>query len=57
MTDKDQKLIEKAKKLSAVDWDYAYELAEQADTEEAKEILSNIGRLLYHREEYNAGLL
>lgn len=57
MTDKDQKLIEKAKKLSAVDWEYAYELAEQAETETAREFIRYIASLLFHRDEERAGLL
>ncbi len=57
MTDKDKKLIEKAKKLSAVDWEYAYELAEQAETETAREFIRSIASLLFHRDEERAGLL
>ena len=57
MTDKDKKLIEKAKKLSAIDWEYAYELAEQAETETAREFIRSIASLLFHRDEERAGLL
>lgn len=57
MTGKDNELIEKAKRLSAVDWEYAYELAEQAETETAREFIRSIASLLFHRDEDGAGLL
>ena len=51
MTDKDKKLIEQANKLTDIFWSTAYRLAEEADTEEAKNELENIGKQLYAKEE------
>ena len=45
MTDKDKKLIEQAKRLHSTQWDVAYLLAEQADTETAREFIKSIGSL------------
>lgn len=55
-TEKDKKLIAEAERLSCVDWEKAFHLARQADTEVARNRLENIGRLLYHKEEYEAGM-
>lgn len=57
MTEKDKQLIAQAELLPKGDWDIAFTLAELADTEEARHTLKNIGRLLYHREEFFSGLL
>ena len=57
MTDKDKKLIEQAKRLHSTQWDVAYLLAEQADTETAREFIRSIASLLFHRDEERAGLL
>lgn len=57
MTDKDKQLIRQAKDLSYTDWDKAFDLAKEADTKEAKEVLIKIGRDKHHIEEYHAGLL
>lgn len=51
MTEKDKKLIEQANKLTDIFWSTAYRLAEEADTEEAKKELENIGKQLYAKEE------
>lgn len=57
MTEKDKQLIAQAEQLANSDWDIAFALAEQADTEEARHMLKTIGRQLYHREEFFSGLL
>lgn len=57
MTDKDKKLIEKARRTHYIDWHLVCDMEEQADTEEAREILHRIACSLYHREEYYVGLL
>ena len=57
MTDKDKKLIAKAEELGYTQWDKAFDMAEQADTEEAREKLRRIAITLHHREEYSAGCL
>lgn len=52
MTEKDKALIEKAKRS------YWAEIEpDEADTEEAREILHRIAVRGYHNEEYQAGLL
>ena len=57
MTEKDKQLIEKANKLSCIDWWIVKEMEEQADSKKTKEILHNIVTRLHHTEEYIAGLL
>lgn len=57
MTDKDKQLIQQAEELPCMDWDIAFDLAKEADTDEAKDRLLSIGRQLHHKEEYYAGLL
>lgn len=56
MTDKDKGLIAEAKKLHFSCWGEAFDLAEQADTEQARRVLKDIGIALYHKEESHAGL-
>ena len=51
MTDKDRKLIEKAEQLNYLDWDKAFAMSEEADSEEAKIKLKQIGIRLHCREE------
>lgn len=57
MTEADKERIERAEKLSCIEWGTAYKLAEEADTEEAKKELNWIGNRKYREEEYSAGLL
>jgi len=57
MTENDKKLIAKANKTSYIDWYLVDKMREQADSEEAKRILADISKHLYHREEASAGLL
>lgn len=51
MTEKDLQLIEQAEQLSCIFWDTAFELMEQAETDEARKRLRQIGIELHHREE------
>lgn len=55
MTDKDKMLIEKARKISYTEWGYIDAMIEEADTEEAKQILHSIQGYKYHTEEYMNG--
>lgn len=57
ITDKDKRLIQKAEQLHFSEWDKCIYLAETADTDEAKRRILYIERLLFHKEEYYAGLL
>lgn len=57
MTPKDQNLIVRANRLNCQDWDIAFDLMEQADTDEAKKRLRQIGIHLHHREEAMCGCL
>ena len=57
MTDKDKKLIEKALQYGFTGWGEVLDLAEQADTDEARNELHSIAMSLYHREEAAAGCL
>lgn len=57
MTEKDKKLIEQGEDLSYTEWEKAFDLAEEADSDEAKKRLIRIGRDLNHKEEYYAGSL
>lgn len=57
MTEKDKELIEKAKQLYFTEWYKAYDMANEADTPQAKRELESIARYLYHMEEFNSGIL
>lgn len=57
LTENDKQLLAQAHNLTYCDWYKADEMAEKADSEEVKEELLFIGRVLYHKEEYYAGLL
>ena len=52
MTENDRKLIEKAQSMHYTEWYMADELAEQADTPEARREIHLISQRLYHTEEY-----
>lgn len=54
MTDKDKKLVEKARKISYTEWGYIDSLIEEADTEEAKRLLHSIQGYKYRIEEYKS---
>lgn len=53
----DETLLNYAKTLHYAEWHIAFELAKRASSERAKIELDNIGKRLYHLEEYYAGLL
>lgn len=57
LTDKDKKLIERAKRVGIFDWDQVQIMETQADTEEARRRLHDIAMELHHAEEYMAGCL
>lgn len=57
MNEKDKALIEKARATSYTDWNNISELIEQAESENAKELLHSIQSSKYHTEEYYAGIL
>lgn len=57
MTENDRHLIKEAERLCCGDWDVALEMAEKAESEEAREILLCIGHNLYHREEFLSGTI
>lgn len=52
MTEKDRKLIERARKeLWYIDWPEVSNMAKKADTEEARQILEQISKDYYRKEE------
>jgi hypothetical protein len=51
MTEKDKELIDKAWKLNPIFWGQPWEWANDADTEEAKDMLRSISKHLYSIEE------
>lgn len=53
----DERLVNYAKTLHYTDWHIAFDLAKRASAEESKIELENIGKRLYHLEEYYTGLL
>nr|DAR22071.1 MAG TPA: hypothetical protein [Caudoviricetes sp.] len=57
MTEKDKELIRRAKSYTYLDSIKVFDMAKEADTEEAKKELKLIGSTLYHEEEWHAGLL
>lgn len=57
MTDKDKELVRQAKALGYADFGIAFDLARQAETEEARQILHSIATSLYRTDEYHSGLL
>lgn len=56
MTDNDKKLIEQALCLGPFSFDEAFEMAEKADTPEARKRLEDIGKSLHHRSEAIVGM-
>ena len=56
MNKNDLALIEQAEKLNCIDWAKADAMAEQAESEEAKQRLISISKYLYRREEYITGI-
>lgn len=57
MTEKDKKLIARARKLSYTQHYEIDRLQDEAESEEAKRILRQIEITLYHQEEFHAGCL
>lgn len=57
MTEKDKKIIDEANRIGYTDWGQVLDLAEKADTEEAREELRRIAIAKHHKEEASAGLL
>ena len=57
LPEKDQKLIEKAYNSPSVEWQEVRSLANEAETDEAKEIIIEWSKSLYHKDEYSAGNL
>lgn len=57
MTDKDKELVQLARTYTYFDVCKVFDMAKEADTEEAKKELKLIGSTLYHEEEWHAGLL
>lgn len=50
----DRDLIEEAESLGYTEWGYAFKLAEQAESEAAKERITNRAKWLWHTEEFHA---
>lgn len=51
MNDKDKRLVEEAELLtSAIDWEIAYELLRQAESEEARARIEEVVKFLYHKD-------
>jgi len=57
MTNKDIKMIDKALDMSCCQWYEIDKMAEEADTQEAKDRLSSIATRKYHEEEFRGGML
>lgn len=57
MTANDLELIEKAEKINPIDWASVGRLINQADTQEARELLRLIQNTLYRKEEALESLL
>lgn len=57
MTDKDKELIKRANELSDIQWSIAYDLADEAESNEAKEELTIIAKRLFHTEEASCGCI
>lgn len=57
MSEKDKQLIAQAERLGSADWDIADLLAEQAESESARNYIKSIASYLYHKTEERAGLL
>jgi len=51
MSPKDLDLIDKASQMDCVDWGIVNDMAEEADTDEARKELTSMSRIMYHNEE------
>lgn len=56
-TDSDLKLIRISKNLHYTDWSMCKELAEKAESEDAKEEIRRQGKWLYRKEESAGGMI
>jgi len=56
-SEKDKKLMEQADKANCIDWWMVKLLANDAESEEAKDYIKSRSRYLYSLEEYWSGLL
>lgn len=57
MTDHDRRLIEQARLIHYTEWYQILDLVTEAETPQAKAILSDMAKTQQHIEEYYSGLL
>lgn len=57
MTDHDRRLIEQARLIHYTEWYQILDLVAEAETSQAKTILSDMAKKQQHIEEFNSGLL
>lgn len=57
LTEKDEELIERARRTPPQLCYLVSDMVDEADTDEARKILKTIASVLYHRDEYEHGLL
>lgn len=57
LTEKDEELIERARRTPHQLCYLVSDMVGEADTDEARKILKTIASVLYHRDEYEHGLL
>ncbi len=57
MTYRDRHLLAKASTIHYTLWYEVFDLIDKADTDEAKVKLKQIGMHLYHKDEYEHGML
>lgn len=51
MNDKDRKLVEEAESLRrAIDWEIAYDLLREAESQEARDRIEDVVKSLYHKD-------
>lgn len=55
MTDKDKRLIDKARRIDIIHMDELLEMKKEAESEEARRFIHEQWVYLYHLEEYYAG--
>jgi hypothetical protein len=51
MTDKDLKLMQKAKGISCIDWQLIENMVREADTAECRKHLHDLATRMHHKEE------
>ena len=57
MTDKDKRLIDKARRIDIIHMDELLEMKKEAESEETRRFIQEQWVYLYHLEEYYAGCL